>query len=147
MLRHLWIVTAIFTVDLMEEVKIMQHNVMSWTHERSIELGNYYGKEQPTIILLNATSKCDCAILHVFKYNVVQRNAFGELLAGVAIRKDLKYKIIDDFTGDILGTEMETAKGPLMILTCYCTPRRNYVLTGEIENKLKREFLSIFWVT
>ena len=56
----------------------------------------------------------------------------------VAIRSNVKYKIIDDFAADILGVELETTKGPIMLLTCYSPPRRNYIPIGKLENKLQK---------
>ena len=41
---------------LYQELKIIQHNVLTWTKERSIELANPYNRNNPDIILLNAVS-------------------------------------------------------------------------------------------
>ena len=40
-------------------IKILQHNVQHWSRERAIELGNYYRRENPDVILLNSTSMTD----------------------------------------------------------------------------------------
>ena len=71
---------------------------------------------------------------------MTKRNIFNEMKAGVvvAVKKDIKYRIIDDFTDDILGVQVETTKGPIVILTNYSPPRRNYMPTAEIENKLQK---------
>ena len=63
----------------------------------------------------------------------------------IAIRRDVKYKIIDDFAEDILGVELETTKGPVMFLTCYSPPRRNYIPVGELENKLQKRIPVFLW--
>ena len=38
------------TNRLTTELKIMQHNMLSWTRERAIELSNYYNTVKPDII-------------------------------------------------------------------------------------------------
>lgn len=37
-----------------ETLKIMQHNVRSWTYHRKYELANYYREEDPDTILINS---------------------------------------------------------------------------------------------
>ena len=125
--------------NLLQEIKILQHNVQHWSKERAVELGNYYRKEDPDIILLNSTGMKNQDKINIYNYNVTKRNTLDEMHAGVAIavKKNIKYCLIDDFRDDILGVKVETTKGPIMILTTYCPPRRNYMPTGEIENKLQ----------
>ena len=111
--------------DLIQDLKIVQHNVLHWIAERSIELANYYHQENPDIILLNSTSIINNNIIKIYDYNVIQKNALNERHAGiaVAIRKNIKYKIMDDFVDDILGIELMTTKGPIGILTNHGPPR------------------------
>ena len=121
---------------LLQEIKIVQHNVQHWSRPRSIELGNYYRKENPDVILLNSTGMTDNDRIRIYNYNVTSRNILNEMHTGVAVavRKDIQHRIIDDFTDDVLGVQIETTKGPLMIITHYS----NYVPTAELENKLQR---------
>ena len=127
-------------INLIQDLKIVQHNVMCWTKDRSIELCNYYRQENPDIILLNSTSTLNNNIIKIYNYNVIQRNILNEHSAGIAIeiRKNIKYKTLDDFQDDILGIELNTNKGPLIILTNYSPPRRNFIPIGEIENILQK---------
>ena len=84
--------------NLLREVKILQHNVQYWSKKRSIELGNYYRKENPEIILLNATGVNDRNTIKIFNYNVTSRNLNeAHMGVAVAVRRDLKYRIVDDF--------------------------------------------------
>ena len=126
--------------NLLQEIKIMQHNVHHWSRERAIELCNYCRRENPDIILLNSIGIGTQDKLNICNYNVTKGNIFNEMQAGVAVavKKDIKYRIIDDFTDDILGVQVETTKGLIVILTNYSPPRRNYMPTAEIENKLQR---------
>ena len=122
-------------INLIQDLKIVQHNVMCWTKNRSIELCNYYRQENPDIILLNSTSALNNNIIKIYNYNVIQRNILNEHSAGIAIaiRKNIRYKTLDDFQDDILGIELNTNKGLLIVLTNYSPPRRNYIPIGEIE--------------
>ena len=124
----------------LRDIKVLQHNVQHWSRARSIELGNFYRKENPEIILLNSTGTTDRDKITIYNYNVTSRNLLNEAQAGVAIavRKDLHYRIVDDFNDDILGAQLETTRGPVMILTNYSPPRRNYITAAEIENKLQK---------
>ena len=126
--------------NLIQDIKIIPHNVMHWTKERSIKLSNYYRPENPDIILLNSTSIVNEDKIKTYNHNVIQKNMLNERSAGiaVAIRKNIKYRIIDDFIDDVLGTELRTSTGPIIILTNYSPPRRNYVPIGELENVLQK---------
>ena len=127
-------------LTFIQDLKIIQHNVLWWTNESSIELCNYYHQENPDIILLNSSSVINNNKIKIYNYNVIQKNILNERSAGVAIaiRKTIKYKTIDDFNDDILGIELLTSKGPIIILTNYSPPRRNFIPIGEIENILQK---------
>ena len=120
---------------LITQIKIIQHNVLHWTTERRNELSNYYNRENPEIILLNATGKMTERGIKIFNYNVYTRNIRNEDHAGIAIavRKDLKHQIIDDFDDDLLAVRLETTKGPIIMFTHYSPPRRNYLPLGNMK--------------
>ena len=63
------------------------------------------------------------------------KNFQNEQYAGVAIavHKDIRYQILDDFIDDILGIRILTLRGPIDILTHYSPPRRNYLPLGELN--------------
>ena len=126
--------------NLVQDIKIIQHNVLHWTKERSVELSNYYRYENPDIILINSTSVLNEYKIKIYNYNIIQKNFLNERSAGIAIaiRKNIKYRALDDFVDDILGIELRTSKGPIIILTNYSPPRRNYVPIGELENILQK---------
>ena len=122
-----------------QDIKIIQHNVQHWSQERAIESGNYYRKENPDVILLNSTGMTDRDNIKITNYNVTRRNLLNEAHAGVAVavRKNLRYRLMDDFADDILGVQIEMTRGQVMILTNYSPPRRNYIPSAELENKLQ----------
>ena len=120
---------------LITQIKIIQHNVLHWTTESRNELSNYYNMENPEIILLNATGKMTERGIKIFNYNVYTRNIQNEDHAGIAIavRKDLKHQIIDDFDDDLLAVRLETTKGPIIIFSHYSPLRRNYLPLGNVK--------------
>ena len=126
-------------VHLIQDIKIVQHNVMHWTTERAVELCNYYHHENPDLILLNSTSIINNDKIKIYNYNIIQKNTLNERIAGIAIaiKKNINYRILDDFLDDILGVELTTTKGPIIILTNYSPPRRNFMPIGKIENILQ----------
>ena len=94
----------------------------------------------PDLILLNSTSTINNEKIKIYNYNVIQKNTLNERHAGIAIaiKKTINYRILDDFVDDILGVKLSTSKGPIIILTNYSPPRRNFIPIGEIENILQR---------
>ena len=89
---------------------------MHWTTKWATELSNYYRHENPDIFLLNSTSVINNDKIKIYNYNIIQKNAINERDAGIAIaiRKNITYRILDDFIDDILGVELTTTKGPII---------------------------------
>ena len=102
-----------------KQLKIIQHNVLTWTVKRHKELGNYFNRENPDIILLNETAVRDQNRIKIFNYNIHQVNTSNEMHAGtaVAVRKDITYQLIDGFNENIVGVKVETTKGPIITFT------------------------------
>ena len=111
----------------MEDIKIIHHNVLKWTGNRASELYNIYRLYDPDLILLNSTGKKQEEKIKLFGYKVYQKNYYNENSAGIAmaIKPNIKHKIIDHYNGDILGMELETNKGKITVATAYIPPRRN----------------------
>ena len=66
-------------VHLIQDIKIIQHNVMHWTTEKADELFNYYS------ILLNSSNIINNKKIKIYNYNVIQKNTLNERHAGIAI--------------------------------------------------------------
>ena len=126
-------------VKLQKEITVIQHNVLSWTSDRSKELSNYYNRLSPEILLLNSTST-QSSNIKISNYNIHCRNYMSKNHAGIAIgvRKDVSYKILDNFNDDFIGIQVDTTKGPIAIHTTYIPPRRNYLPVGDIKRAMQR---------
>ena len=129
----------------MEKLKVLQHNVLAWTHVRKNELCNMYRTENPDIILLNSTGQKDHQKIKMYQYNVYQRNKNAEPQAGIAIavKANLKHKIIDTFQDDVLAVELETKRGPVIISTTYLPPRRQTFPFQDIIKIARKPILGI----
>ena len=116
-------------------LRIIQHNVRNWKTER-INLSNIYREIDPDIILINSHGETENNNIKLFNYYVNQRNKSGEKNDGVAIavKRNLKFKLIDDFQDEFLAIKINTTQGDVIIATTYLPPRRPYL---PIEDLLK----------
>ena len=121
-------------------IKIIQHNVQAWTTSRKNELCNYYNTEDADILLINSTNILEPNSIKIFNYNVYVRNTQNERHAGIAlaIKKNIKHQILDDYQDDMLGVKINTDKGPVIIFAMYSPPRRNYLPVGEIRRTFQK---------
>ena len=105
---------------------ILQHNVLHWSRERRNELNNNYRDSDPDVILINSHGQKDCEKVKLFGYKVYQSNKSGEMNDGIAIavKGNIKHKIIDDFEEEFMATEIDTPTGPIIVATAYLPPRR-----------------------
>lgn len=109
-------------------ITILQHNVRNW----NINKFAYYTTYQPIdpdIILLNEHGVTNNIQIAIFNYDVYQTNKKNECNDGVtiAIKKNIKHKLIDNFMQEFLALKVETTIGELIIGTAYLPPRRPYL--------------------
>lgn len=76
-------------------LKILQHNVLSWTYLRRNELFNMYKEEDPDVILLKYHGRADDEKIKISGYQVYQVNASQEQNYGaaIAVRNNIKHKL------------------------------------------------------
>jgi len=108
--------------------------VLKWTSIRANELTNCYSKDDPDVILLNSTGNLINKKIHIFNYNINYKNSYSEDYAGIAIavKKNIKYKLLEISEEDMLAIEINTVKGPIIIATMYQPPRRPYLPIDEM---------------
>ena len=95
---------------------------------------------KPNIIMLNSISQRNDPKIKIFNYDIHTKYYLNEQHAGIAvgIKKDVKYKILDDFTDDIFGIQIETTKGLTAVFTIYSPPHYNYLPVGEVKRPLQK---------
>ena len=59
--------------NLINTIKVIQHNVLKWTFARRNELSNIYKRHNPEVILLNSTGVKENSIIKTF--NITYINA------------------------------------------------------------------------
>ena len=122
-------------ISYIKTLKIVLHNVQAWTTQRKNELCNYYNRLDADILLLNSTGIINAEKIKIYNYNVYHRNIYEERHAGIAIaiKKNIKHKILDDYNDDILAVRINTNRGETTIGTLYSPPRRNYLPVGDMR--------------
>ena len=109
------------------ELTIVQHNVRHWRTIKNA-LTDIYNDISPDILLINEHGVLDNDRLKIFNYNVHTTNKTNRLHKGTAIgiRKDLDYRLLDDFDSDMLAVTVQTRQGPVTIATAYIPPNAHY---------------------
>ena len=118
----------------MDTITILQHNVLQWTNRKN-NLTNTYLSLNPDIILINSHGLKDNENIKIRGYNSFTRNIFNEASDGIAIliKKNLCYRIIDDFITNFLEIKIETSLGPISFATTYLPPRRAYLPSPDVH--------------
>lgn len=121
-------------------LKVLQHNVLAWTFNRSNELRNIYRVEDPDLILINSHGRKNNENIKIFNYTVYQKNQFNEIHDGVAIavKCNIKHKIIDNLEENYLAIIVTTNLGEICVATGYQPPRRPFIPPGNLLNFSRR---------
>ena len=109
-------------------LKIVQHNVRNWT-TNSFAFSNIYNSLNPDIILINEHSIKTGNSFKIFNYNTIYSNKKNEYHSGsaIAIRKNITYRLHDNFYTDFLAITIETIQGNITIATTYNPPRDDFL--------------------
>ncbi|KAF2356999.1 Endonuclease/exonuclease/phosphatase [Trinorchestia longiramus] len=126
--------------NYIKSLTIIQHNVLNWQNNK-IALCSIYRQYDPHIILLNAHCLRDNTPIKIWNYNTYTANKANEQHAGtaIAIRKDVPFKLHDNFHTDMLGVTVETPQGPITIGTTYIPPRTNFINYIDMHTLLRRQ--------
>ena len=126
--------------NIRNKLTVLQHNVNCWNHKRHA-LTNIYNQTDPDIIFLNDHSLTDDKRLKIFNYNVHQNNKSNGIHKGsaIAIKKDLDYKLLDDFETDLLAVTIESRQGPITIATDYIHPNSPFLQYIDYLSLLNRD--------
>ena len=126
-----------------EKINIKYNNVQHWTDDKAHSLAAHLTINNPDVILIADTSRRSHQTqIKIPGYNVHATNKMDELSAGVAIaiKKGIKYKIINNFQLDTIAAKIETSDGDIIVMTNYSPPRRNLLpqedLLYAIRNNL-----------
>ena len=120
-------------------IKIIQHNVLQWNNRR-ISLANTYRTLDLDIILINSHCLPDENNMKIFGYHLHKKNTLNSQSDGtaIAVRRNITYKLIDDFISDLLAIEITTSTGKIMIATLYQPPARNFLPIPDFTKLFRR---------
>ena len=119
---------------------IIQHNVLHWKTNK-LSISNMLLQESPDIILINSHGQNNDKNIKILGYSIHQKNIANTQHNGVAIgiKKNITYKILDNFESDILAVELETQQGPIIIATSYSPPREKYLHLPDIYKIINKQ--------
>ena len=108
--------------------KILQINVGGWIINK-LSIQNTVRTENVDVVLLNEHSIKPKEEIKLIALNVYKANTLDERRCGCAIgvRKNLVYRIREDYFSDLLSIEIETSLGPIIVATSYIPPRIGYL--------------------
>lgn len=111
-------------------INIKYCNVQHWTDDKSSSLAAHLTINNPNVILITSTSRrSHLTKIKIPGYNVHSTNKMDEMSAGVAIaiKRGIKYKLINNFQQDSIAAKIETSSGEIIVMTNYSPPRRNFL--------------------
>ena len=80
----------------------------------------------------------DNQTLKIQNYSIHTNNKDNAILTAIAIRRDIKYKPLEDFYSDVIGVTIETKEGPIHLLTTYIPPRHQHVHYPDFYQALNK---------
>ena len=81
------------------------------------------------IILINEHGKKLNETLKIHNYNVFKTNTLEDrnCVCAIAVRNNISFRIRENYHSDLLGIEIDTILGPIVIATGYIPPRVGYL--------------------
>ena len=117
------------------QLSIKYCNVQHWTDDKAGSLSAHLTINKPDIILITSTSRrSNQTKIKIPGYNVHSTNKMDEMSAGVAIaiKRGIRYKIINNFQQDSIAAKIETSTGEIIVMTNYSPPRQNLLPMGDL---------------
>ena len=124
-------------------LNISYANIQTWTNEKNSALTAYLTKNNPDIILMADIGKTDQnKPIKIFQYLVFANNKNNENSAGaaIAVKKGIRFKILNSFDHDTIGIQVETKAGPLIILTNYSPPRHKNLPKSDLDYAIQNNW-------
>ena len=123
----------------LNNIKIIQHNVLQWTNRR-IALSNTYRTLDPDVILINSHCLPEDTQMKIAGYYIHKKNTLNNPSDGsaIAIKRNIEYKLLDEFLSDLIAIEITTSTGKILIATLYQPPARNFIPTPDFMKLFRR---------
>ena len=124
-------------------LNISYANVQTWTYDKNSALMAYLTKNNPDIILMADIGKTDQhKPIKIPQYLVFATNKNGENSAGaaIAVKKGIRFKVLNNFDHDTIGIQVETKTGPLIIMTNYSPPRHKNIPNSDLDYAIQNNW-------
>lgn len=124
------------------ELKIRYLNVQHWTDNKNTALIIHLTENNPDVVLFASTSRTrEQAHIKIPFYATYHTNKSNELHAGcgIAIRKGIRFEILNNFTYDTIGAKIFTTHGPVIVMTTYSPPRHIVLPNQDIEFMIRHQ--------
>ena len=127
-------------------INIRYLNVQHWTDDKNTALINHLTAPDPEVILITSTSRLNNQTqIKIINYNTFAVNKNNERSAGcaIAIRKGIRFKIINNARTDWIAAEIQTTHGPVIISTAYSPPRMNTISEEDLNYVIRNPIPTI----
>ena len=124
-------------------LNISYANVQTWTQEKNSALTAYLTKNNPDIILMADIGKAtQNKPIKIFQYLVFATNKNNENSVGaaIAVKKGIKFKILNNFDHDTIGIQVQTKTGPMIITTNYSPPRHKNIPNSDLNYAIQNNW-------
>ena len=131
---------------LPNRIHIRYLNVQNWKDDKNEALIGHLTATNPEIILFASTSRQQHQNpIKIPNYLTFTTNKSDERHAGVgiAIRRKIKFEIINNFMDDCIGAKIQTTHGPVIICTAYSPPRRPVLQQNDLNYLIRNNLPAI----
>lgn len=118
-------------------------NIQTWTDDKAEALRAHLTQSSPDVILLADIGRTDRnKPIKIFNYLVFATNKNNTICAGsaVAIRKGLQFKVLNNFSYDTIGVQVQTQSGPVILMTNYTPPRNVNLPNSDLDYAIQNNW-------
>ena len=123
-------------------IKIRHLNVQHWTDVKHTALVAHLSETKPHIILFTSHSRTRQAPpIRIPFYNTftTNKNNVPHAGSGIAILKGIKFDLMNNFTHDTIAAKIQTAQGPIIVMTNYSPPRQRFLPNLDLEFMIRHQ--------
>ena len=127
---------------LPQSLNIKYLNVQHFNREKEAALIRHITEKNPDIILVTSTGRKRDQPIRITGYNTFACNKNNEIHAGsaIAIKWGIKFKILNNFISDTIGAQVETSKGPIIVMTTYSPPRYILLPQQDLQYMIRNQY-------
>ena len=132
--------------NIPSRIHIRYMNVQTWSDDKNQALIGHLTASNPEIILITSINRLQHQTqIKIPNYNTFTTNKNNERHAGagIAIRKKIRFEIINNFQNDCIAAKIQTTHGPIIISTAYSPPRHNILPENDMNYLIRNNLPAI----